>query len=86
MNSDIMHFSTDKTHIDEICMLMQKHQFQSIDEYKNLNTINAQLLFHINLIKVLIACTIGKNTFTVHFKTHFMLLILAIHLSLFNSF
>ena len=75
MNSDVMHFSTDKTHIDEICMLMQKQQPHSIDEYDTtsaLNTINGQLLFHINLIKVLVACTIGKNTFT-EIKCHTIL-------------
>lgn len=83
MNSDVMHFSTDKTHIDEICLLMQKHYPHSIDEYEtntlqiassnmSLYLISQQLLFHINLIKVLIACTIGKNTFT-EIKCHTIL-------------
>ncbi len=72
MNSDVMHFSTDKTHIDELCLLMQKVNPQSHDELNQEATIHKQLLFHINLIKVLINCTIGKNTFT-EIKCHTIL-------------
>lgn len=73
MNSDIMNFSSDKTHIDEICLIMQKNQPQTLQEFEqNSNTINGQLLFHINLIKVLISCTMGKNTFT-EIKCHTIL-------------
>lgn len=76
MNSDIMHFSSDKTHIDELCLLMQKHQPQIIGDLdssaSSSNNIHGQLLFHINLIKVLISCTMGKNTFT-EIKCHTIL-------------
>ncbi|CAF0720089.1 unnamed protein product [Brachionus calyciflorus] len=74
MNSDIMNFSSDKTHIDEICILMQKHQPKITDLENNSNGIHGQLLFHINLIKVLISCTMGKNTFT-EIKCHTILLL-----------
>lgn len=70
MNSDIMSFSSDKTHIDDICLLMQKHK-QSDSENGTI-ALNGQLLFHINLIKVLISCTMGKNTFT-EIKCHTIL-------------
>lgn len=80
MNSDIMHFSSDKTHIDELCLLMQKHQPQTLNELDTsfnststyVNNIHRQLLFHINLIKVLVTCTMGKNTFT-EIKCHTIL-------------
>lgn len=81
MNSDIMHFSSDKTHIDELCMLMQKYQPQILGDLESLassfasatsGTVYGQLLFHINLIKVLVSCTMGKNTFT-EIKCHTIL-------------
>ena len=64
MNSDVMHFATDKTHIDEICLLMQKQHPQSEEELNQEAFHSGQLQFHVNLIKVLISCTMGKNTFT----------------------
>jgi inositol 1,4,5-triphosphate receptor type 1 len=72
MNSDIMHFSSDKTHIDELCLLMQKQQPHALDDLNQDSIVNKQLLFHINLIKVLISCTMGKNTFT-EIKCHTIL-------------
>lgn len=79
MNSDIMHFSSDKTHIDELCLLMQKHQPQITGDLEHMssssslnNAVYNQLLFHINLIKVLVSCTMGKNTFT-EIKCHTIL-------------
>ena len=64
MNSDIMHFASDKTHIDEICMLMQREHPQSEAEMRQESSNSGQLQFHVSLIKVLISCTTGKNTFT----------------------
>jgi inositol 1,4,5-triphosphate receptor type 1 len=72
INSDIIHFSTDKTHIDELCLIMQRQHPQSQEELNQEAQINQQLLFHINLIKVLINCTVGKNTFT-EIKCHTIL-------------
>ena len=72
MNSDVMHFSTDKTHIDELCILMQKQQPQTQDELAQEASNFRQLMFHANLIKVLISCTMGKNTFT-EIKCHTIL-------------
>ena len=62
MNSDVMHFSTDKTHIDELCLLMQRHQAASSvapgpgDGSAESLANWRQIMFHVNLIKVLIAC------------------------------
>ena len=72
INSDIIHFSTDKTHIDELCLIMQRQHPQSQEELNQESQINQQLMFHINLIKVLINCTVGKNTFT-EIKCHTIL-------------
>jgi len=72
INSDIIHFSTDKTQIDELCLIMQRQHPQSSDELMQESQINQHLLFHINLIKVLINCTVGKNTFT-EIKCHTIL-------------
>ena len=72
INSDIMHFSSDKTHIDELCLLMQKQHPQSQEELSQEALIHRQILFHVNLIKVLISCTVGKNTFT-EIKCHTVL-------------
>ena len=72
INSDIIHFSTDKTHIDELCLIMQRHHPQSHEELSQEAQIHQHLLFHINLIKVLINCTVGKNTFT-EIKCHTIL-------------
>ena len=73
MNSDIINFSTDKTHIDELCLLMQKQNYPQTQDELNQEVINnQQLQFHINLIKVLISCTMGKNTFT-EIKCHTIL-------------
>ncbi len=72
MNSDIMNFSTDKTHIDELCLLMQKIQPQSHEELLNDSQNLRQIFFHSNLIKILINCTMGKNTFT-EIKCHTIL-------------
>lgn len=73
MNSDIINFSADKTHIDELCMLMQKQSYPQTQEEVSLEpTSSQQLQFHINLIKVLISCTMGKNTFT-EIKCHTIL-------------
>jgi inositol 1,4,5-triphosphate receptor type 1 len=72
MNSDIMHFSTDKTHIDELCLLMHRSQPTTDEELAQEAANNRQLMFHVNLIKVLISCTMGKNTFT-EIKCHTIL-------------
>jgi inositol 1,4,5-triphosphate receptor type 1 len=72
MNSDIMNFTTDKSHIDELCVLMQKQYPQSHEELYQESVNYKQILFHINLIKVLISCTMGKNTFT-EIKCHTIL-------------
>lgn len=72
INSDIMHFSSDKTHIDELCILMQKQHPKSREDLNQEASINQHLLFHVNLIKVLISCTVGKNTFT-EIKCHTVL-------------
>jgi hypothetical protein len=52
INSDVMSFSSDKTYIDELCLLMQKHQPQSQEELANEGLISNQIAFHVNLIKV----------------------------------
>lgn len=72
INSDVMSFSSDKTYIDELCLLMQKQQPQSSEELAGETAIGHALAFHVNLIKVLIACTVGKNTFT-EIKCHTVL-------------
>jgi hypothetical protein len=51
---------------------MQRQHPQSQEELNQEAQINQQLLFHINLIKVLINCTVGKNTFT-EIKCHTIL-------------
>jgi len=63
VNSDVMSFSSDKTYIDELCALMQREQEPATRRL---------VLFHTNLIKVLINCTVGKNTFT-EIKCHTVL-------------
>ena len=72
MNSDIMNFSSDKTHIDELCLLMQKQQPQTQEELNQEAQNLKQILFHSNLIRVLISCTMGKNTLT-EIKCHTIL-------------
>ena len=72
MNSDIMNFSTDKSHIDELCTLMQKIHPQTHEELLSDAQNLKQILFHSNLIKILINCTMGKNTFT-EIKCHTIL-------------
>ncbi len=65
VNSDVMSFSSDKTYIDELCLLMSRLP-------DNETTTQRHLLFHTNLIRVLINCTVGKNTFT-EIKCHTVL-------------
>ena len=95
MNSDIMHFSTDKTYIDELCLIMQRTasfsvasgsgsgslsmqsasssgSFCSVADDASAAAMHRHLLFHVQLIKVLVSCTMGKNTFT-EIKCHTVL-------------
>lgn len=64
MNSEILHFNSDKMSIDDLCSIMQRKS----KDVEN----DPSLLFHINLVKVLINCTHGKNTFT-EIKCHTIL-------------
>lgn len=65
MNSEIIHFSNDKMSIDDLCLLMQNKQTKDLNRHP-------LILFHVNLVKVLINCTFGKNTFT-EIKCHTIL-------------
>lgn len=56
MMSEIMHLHLDKIHIDELNSRMKTESSNS-DKCNN-------ILFNVNLIKLLICCTVGKNTFT----------------------
>ena len=71
MNSDIMNFTSDKTHIDDLIHLMEKSQSTTLHDESN-NEINNQINFQINLIQLLSNCTAGKNTFT-EIKCHSIL-------------
>jgi hypothetical protein len=70
MNSDIMNFTSDKTHIDDLINLMQK--CTSINDDDTQNEANNQLNFNLNLVRLLSNCTAGKNTFT-EIKCHSIL-------------
>jgi hypothetical protein len=65
MNSEMIHASFDKTHIEEVCSIMQNSSEQ------NMNNLPL-LLFNMHLVKLLVACTYGKNTFT-EIKCHSIL-------------
>ncbi len=70
MNSDIMNFTSDKTHIDDLILMMQKsHSSLHEDPHSEANN---QINFQINLIQLLSNCTAGKNTFT-EIKCHSIL-------------
>ncbi|RNA42187.1 inositol 1-4-5-trisphosphate receptor isoform X1 [Brachionus plicatilis] len=62
MNSEIMHFANET--IDDLCNLM-KNQSNRAD-------LNTLILFNLNLVKVLVSCTYGKNTFS-EIKCHSIL-------------
>ncbi len=67
-NSEILSYWSDKMNTDELCGLMQSE----FDQYREISIKNSSLLFHINLVKLLINCTVGKNTFT-EIKCHAIL-------------
>ena len=71
MNSDIMNFTSDKTHIDDLIGLMQKVT-SSIHHDDSQTEANNQISFQVNLIQLLSNCTAGKNTFT-EIKCHSIL-------------
>jgi hypothetical protein len=61
LNSDIVSFGADRSYVDELCMQMQKSTPLINDEPQS---DNYQINFHINLVKLLSNCTMGKNTYT----------------------
>jgi hypothetical protein len=79
MNSELTHLSLDRNHIEEICELMRKQSNFSTqtliatkgDLHTELDS-DPVILFNLNLVKVLINCTLGKNTFT-EIKSHTIL-------------
>jgi hypothetical protein len=62
LNSDILSFSADRSNVDELCVQMQKCSPLLNEEPQN--EYNYQINFHINLVKLLSSCTMGKNTYT----------------------
>jgi hypothetical protein len=62
LNSDITNFSSDRSYVDELCMQMQKCSLLLNEE--PLNEHNYPINFHLNLVKLLSNCTMGKNTYT----------------------
>lgn len=78
MNSEMIHLSLDKNHIEELCDLMKKQTCSSQTLILTKGDLHTELdndplvLFNLNLVKVLINCTIGKNTFT-EIKSHTIL-------------
>ena len=60
VNSEVLSYWTEKLNADELCSLMQNE----FDKFKKISIKNPLILFHINMIKLLINCTVGKNTFT----------------------
>ena len=44
INSDIMHFFTDKTHVDEICLLMQRAIEEQVTDLSVISNINKTLI------------------------------------------
>jgi hypothetical protein len=78
MNSEMIHLSLDKNHIEELCDLMKKKSCSSQTLILTKGDLHTELdddpliLFNLNLVKVLINCTTGKNTFT-EIKSHTIL-------------
>lgn len=64
INSEVLTYWNERMNSDEICQIIQS-------EEKPLAR-NPAIMFHINLIKLLINCTMGKNTFT-EIKCHTLL-------------
>ncbi len=69
VSSELLAYWNDKImNSDEICALMEKEYYQHTDGIIR----DSSLLLHINLVKLLINCTTGKNTFT-EIKCHTIL-------------
>ncbi|CAF0775305.1 unnamed protein product [Brachionus calyciflorus] len=70
MNSELMHFTNDNMGIDDLCFWMKTQNEKS--------ELHPFILLHINLVKVLINCTYGKNTFS-EIKCHSILPLEDVH-------